>query len=369
MGLPLAVIRAYFGAVLFLQIVSLLPLSVLYTAPCFRPHPRRTLRQNLARKLMYDVMLFYARTRPITPLPPFPGKLRQRTVFLTPCQQNMYRGPLADDQIRPVTVSGTWYPDAPSADIASEVAKTGSLLLHFHGGGYVMGSGLPGDSACMASLLTRHVAPLALFAEYRLSCTPAGRFPAALQDAVSAYTFLIARGVKPEAIILSGDSAGGHLCISLLRYIREHALDRIPEPRCVLLWSPWVDLAGAAFPTPFSSRSTYATDYIPAAFAEWAVSAFAPPRFVDTNGPYVTLVDKPFRTRAKLWVHVGGLEVLRNEVELWVRGMKNAGCEVVLRIDRYATHDIVETAYLNGFKKEADDACKAAALWIDALRT
>lgn len=270
----------------------------------------------------------------------------------------------SDPEIHPTTVSGTWYPAAPAKSISlgDTVRECGGILLHFHGGGYVVGSGQPLDSGHMANILTRHVTPIALFAEYRLSCTPDGRFPAALQDGLSAYLFLLEQDVQPQHIVLSGDSAGGHLVISLLRYINEFLASEkgAPsiqyEPSCALLWSPWIDVAGAASASNITLRPQYGTDYLPAAFAEWAVAAFAPVGVVNRDSEYVTLLHKPFKTKARLWIHVGAVELLYDEVIEWAEEMRAIGCDVCLRVAEHAYHDVVESSYINGFKLESKEA-------------
>ena len=350
---------------LALQVVSLIPLCVYYALPSSRPHRGYTLHQTLARKLMYDLMMLYTRLRWVTTLPLSPGGLGHRFVLIKPASRpDIYQGPLQDPTIHPTTISGTWYPHAPDLSSLVETAqKPGKLLLHFHGGGYVIGSGRPLDSGYMAGVLNRHVAPIALFAEYRLSCTSEGRFPAALQDALTAYVFLLDKGIRPENIILSGDSAGGHLVISLLRYLSEYMGPVLPAPSRALLWSPWIDVQAGASAAAVAQRRNYRTDYLPAAFSEWAVASFAPANAVDLASPYITLRDEPFKTPTKLWVHVGSLEVLYDEVRDWTQNMIDAGCEVSLRVEDGAPHDIVESAYLNGFRAEAEAAARSAAMW------
>lgn len=138
----------------------------------------------------------------------------------------------------------------------------------------------------------------------------------------------------------------------------------IPTPRCALLWSPWIDVAQAAAAESVARRPNYRTDYLPAAFAEWAVASFAPSAAVDLDSPYVTLLHKPFKSETKMWVHVGALELLYDEVEEWVQQMREAGCGMCLRVEGGATHDIVESGYLNGFRKQGEEAVEEAASWI-----
>lgn len=348
---------------LVVQLCTLVPISVYYLFPHSRPHPKFTWHQAIGRKLMFILMFYYTRVRLVTPLPLAPGRLGERFVRIPPSgRSGAYKGPLQDSEIQPTTISGTWYPSPLNSRISQE---KGHVILHFHGGGYVIGSGQPLDSGYFASKLTRHVASRALFVNYRLSCTPAGRFPAALQDAVSAYLFLLGQDIDSSKIILSGDSAGGHLAISLLKYLVEELPD-VPYPARALLWSPWLDLAGGSSASVVINRRNYETDYIPAEFAEWSVASFAPAGCVDLHGPYVTLSGRPFKSNTLLWVHVGAQELLCDEVMDWVTEMRDFGCDVTLRVEDGAPHDIVESGHINGFGTAADEITKAAATWCEA---
>ena len=70
---------------------------------------------------------------------------------------------------------------------------------------------------------------------------PENPYPAALEDAVAAYRGLLGEGWDPQAITLSGDSAGGGLVLALLLYLRDHG---VPLPAAAACISPWVDLEG-----------------------------------------------------------------------------------------------------------------------------
>jgi dienelactone hydrolase len=85
-----------------------------------------------------------------------------------------------------------------------------------------------------------------LCAAYRLA--PEHRFPAAVEDAVEAYRYLLSKGYAPGHIALCGESAGGGLCYSLCLQAKEAGL---PLPGCILAISPWIDLtmSGASYAT------------------------------------------------------------------------------------------------------------------------
>ena len=128
-------------------------------------------------------------------------------------------------------VSGSW--------LWKKNADTSKIVLYLHGGGYVFGG--YGSHGEIASEMADLVGGRALLLEYRLA--PEHPFPAAFEDALSSYQWLLDKGYEPEDIFLAGDSAGGGLAVSLLLALKKNGL---PLPKAVCLFSPWVDLTCAA---------------------------------------------------------------------------------------------------------------------------
>ncbi len=109
------------------------------------------------------------------------------------------------------------------------------VILHLHGGAFVFGS--PATYRNRAMRFAHRLDAEVFVPDYRLA--PEHPFPAALEDAVVAYQYL--RALRPGApILLSGDSAGGGLALSLMIRLRE--LGTTPPDGAILL-SPWTDLA------------------------------------------------------------------------------------------------------------------------------
>ncbi len=123
--------------------------------------------------------------------------------------------------------SGEWS-IAPGSD-ASRV------LLFFHGGGYCSGSIL--SHRRMVTEAGRAAGVRTLAVGYRLA--PEHPFPAAYDDALSAWHFILSQGYTPHRIAVGGDSAGGGLTIGLINRLR-HAGEE--QPACAWLASPWTDL-------------------------------------------------------------------------------------------------------------------------------
>jgi epsilon-lactone hydrolase len=107
-------------------------------------------------------------------------------------------------------------------------------VLYLHGGGYMLGSAF--GYRPLAGALAAAAQAGALVPEYRLA--PEHPFPAALDDALLAYRWLIEQNASPQAVTLAGDSSGGGLSMSLLLTLRERGL---PLPGAVVLLTPGVD--------------------------------------------------------------------------------------------------------------------------------
>jgi acetyl esterase/lipase len=112
-----------------------------------------------------------------------------------------------------------------------------AALLYVHGGGYVIGS--LDSHRHLVSEAGRAAKAWALALDYRLA--PEHPFPAAVDDAVSGYRYLLSRGIQPGRIAIAGDSAGGGLVIAAMLAIRDAGL---AQPGCGWCISPWVDMEG-----------------------------------------------------------------------------------------------------------------------------
>ena len=109
------------------------------------------------------------------------------------------------------------------------------MLLFFHGGGYCSGSIL--SHRRMLTEAGRAAGVRTLAVGYRLA--PEHPFPAAFDDALTAWRFLQREGITPARVAVGGDSAGGGLTIALINRLRE---SRDEQPACAWLVSPWADL-------------------------------------------------------------------------------------------------------------------------------
>lgn len=125
--------------------------------------------------------------------------------------------------------------DVPAFRVSAPGVKHGNVVLHFHGGGYLIGSAK--GSLEYASRLAAAVDGICYTVDYRLA--PEHPYPAAIDDALCAYRVLLAKGIAPSSILLSGESAGGGLAIALAIALRT-AGD--PLPAGILSVAPFSDL-------------------------------------------------------------------------------------------------------------------------------
>jgi epsilon-lactone hydrolase len=116
-----------------------------------------------------------------------------------------------------------------------EGSDPSKVILYVHGGGYVSGS--CSDHRAIVSKFAHNSCITNLVYEYRLA--PENPFPAALDDSVKVYKWLLDSGYKPENIIVAGESAGGGLCLAILLALKEQT---IPLPKAAVAISPWTDL-------------------------------------------------------------------------------------------------------------------------------
>ena len=215
------------------------------------------------------------------------------------------------------------------------------------------GTGRDPECAFGGKLIASGTSSYVLMVDYRLSSNPGGQFPAALQDAITAYHYLLEQGISSSRIAVSGDSAGGNLAIALLRYISETRDEQnLPAPGFALLWSPWLDLHAAQDPIYVTSNKRTSTDYIPDNFTTWGVETYVPPS-VKADNPYISPLRHPFACKTRVWIQTGGVEVLLDEDLTFAKQMQEVKENVVeLHVEPYASHDLVMAGQFTGFEME-----------------
>jgi monoterpene epsilon-lactone hydrolase len=137
-------------------------------------------------------------------------------------------------EVTPVAIDGL--PAGLSAEwIQPSGGSKENVIFYVHGGGYVSGSCK--DHRAMVAKIVKTSGVGALLYEYRLA--PEHPFPAALDDSLTVYRWLLAQGVSSSNIVAVGESAGGGLCMALLLALRDQG---IPLPSAAVAMSPMTDL-------------------------------------------------------------------------------------------------------------------------------
>lgn len=298
---------AIFTTLTIFKVLAQVPCLALYYMPAsFRPLKVWTLRQALGRKVLRLWFEYAAAVEFQMPFNLDAGKEKERFVTIQPDRLNdIYHDVLASTDITPVTIGAVWHPLPLSSP--DQHVKGRRVFLHFHGGAYVLSGCRDTDVSFAASLLLRSPEASILFPQYRLSSYPGNKYPAAFQDAVTAYAHLVfTLRIPPSDIVLSGDSAGGNLALALLRYITKHK-ELLPEPAGLFLWSPWVDLSVS--PESLAKRSNYSVDFIPSSLVQWADRVFLPPgneQYPDPRqDPYISPLKETLATSVPIFVQWG----------------------------------------------------------------
>jgi phosphinothricin tripeptide acetyl hydrolase len=218
-----------------------------------------------------------------------------------------------------VKVEAVMAPRRPAERLTPPGARADAVLFYLHGGGYVIGS--PRSHRHLAAALARAAGTRALLLDYRLA--PEHPFPAALDDAVAAYEWLLADGIAPDRIVIAGDSAGGGLTVATLVALRDRGLPRPAGGVCI---SPWVDLTNSA---P-SYRSKAAVDPI-VTLEGIAQLTQAYLGSTDPKLPLVSPLYADLRGLPPLLIHVGSDEVLLDDALGLAARAREAGVDVTVR--------------------------------------
>jgi len=194
------------------------------------------------------------------------------------------------------------------------------VLLWLFGGGYVMGS-----------LETRKIFPFligragnlrSLLVGYRIA--PEHPFPAALDDAVTAYRWLISTEISPNNIVIGGASAGGGLTVALLLKLRE--LD-LPLPAGAVLLSPWADLAGTG--DSWDINAEYEAG-MTKEMLDWMAKAYL--KDEAPKNPLASPLYGNLENIPPMLIHAGNFERLRDDSVRLAERAKSAGVDVELKL-------------------------------------
>ncbi len=198
------------------------------------------------------------------------------------------------------------------------------VIFQLHGGGYVgVFQNVYNDRALRYSASYEAADVFSL--DYRTA--PQHLFPAALEDAIEGYQWLLDHGYKAENIVFCGDSAGGGLALATALYLRDQAL---PLPKMLILASPWTDLSaeGASYSTHLTKDAIFGYP-----------SADMAPRYPvpilyagdhDLHDPYLSPAYGDYTSMPPMLIQTGSDEILLSDSRTVAEKAKAAGVDVKL---------------------------------------
>lgn len=211
------------------------------------------------------------------------------------------------------------------------------VVLYLHGGGYTCGS--LEYAKGFGAMLAQECGVKVFCAGYRLA--PENPYPAAPEDCLHAYEYLLQKGYGPEHITLCGESAGGGLCYSLCMALRKKGL---PMPAGIIGISPWTDLT-ASGPSYEENRevdpsmSAEQLDFFAGCYTEDRTDPNVSPLFGDLHGMPPSLL------------FAGGDEIMRSDAELMHEKLLASGCKSTLYIRPQRWHAYI----LYGLEEDRED--------------
>ena len=204
-------------------------------------------------------------------------------------------------------------------------ANSEKLIMYVHGGGYVSGS--CSDHRGFVSKFARFTGATNIVFEYRLA--PEHPFPAAFDDSVKVYKWLLAEGYKPENIIIAGESAGGGLCLATLLALKEN---KIPMPVAAVAISPWTDLTCTSDSYKTKNR------FSPAPLNSWYVFSKHYCGKTPATNPFISPLFGDLKGLPPLFINSGVNDELYDEGEKFAAKAKEAGVEVTFRAGTGMVH-------------------------------
>lgn len=239
----------------------------------------------------------------------------------------------------------------PAEWVVAPEADSDRVLFYVHGGGYHMGS--LGTHRVMASRLSAEARARVLNVDYRLA--PEHPFPAAVDDSLTAYRWLLGQGVTADRVAIAGDSAGGGLTLAIVLALKD-AGD--PLPAAAVPISPWTDLEGTG--DSMSTRADVDLMVHPDALkqgAEWYGAG------QDLRQPYLSPLHGDYAGLPPLLIQVGDAEVLLDDAVRVAARAKAAGVDVTLEVWDEMPH--VWHSF-TGMLPEADQAIARIGEWVRA---
>ncbi|NSC19785.1 alpha/beta hydrolase [Streptomyces albus subsp. chlorinus] len=249
-----------------------------------------------------------------------------------------------------VRTTQTTLGDRPALRVEPDNGPRAGTILYLHGGSFVFGS--PETTLSLTGHLVAKTGFRAYSLDYRLA--PEHPFPAAIEDALSAYRALLERGMDPSSIVFAGDSAGGGLTVTTCLAARDAGL---PLPAAIVAFSPGLDATrtGESMDTKegidptFTRKAVEHTGAMYLAGADPRQPLLSPAVLADLTG------------FPPMLIQVGTNEILLDDSTRLAARARAVGVDVILDVTADVPHVFQSFA---GILDEADEALDRAALFL-----
>lgn len=209
------------------------------------------------------------------------------------------------------------FPEFTGSWVIPKDERRQGVILYLHGGAYTCGN--IEYARGFGVTLAEQFGVKVFCPAYRLA--PEYPFPAAVEDACSAYEYLLSKGYKPGSIMLCGESAGGGLCYSLCLKLKE---EKIPLPSGIVSISPWVDLT-------LSGESYEANEHVDPSlsmdFLQYSAKCYGK----DPTEPMISPIFGDLSELPPSLIFAAKNELLRSDAKTLHRNLQKSGCVSTLR--------------------------------------
>jgi monoterpene epsilon-lactone hydrolase len=226
-----------------------------------------------------------------------------------------FLGGAPDARCQKVDVDGV-----PAEWVSAPGVDASRAVLYLHGGGYAIGS--LNTHRRLAFDVSAASGARVLLLDYRLA--PEHPFPAAVDDAATAWRWLLKQGFAANKLAIAGDSAGGGLTIATLVNLRDQKLGL---PACAVAISPWVDLEGVG--TSMTTRSAQ-DPMVQKAGLSWMADMYLAGK--DARTPLAAPLHADLSGLPPVLVQVGTAETLLDDATRIAERLHSAGGEVKLSV-------------------------------------
>ncbi|KNG80617.1 hypothetical protein ANOM_011138 [Aspergillus nomiae NRRL 13137] len=248
---------------------------------------------------------------------------------------------------------GIWA--APVSLLSQSNENQQSVIIYIHGGGFSLGS--PNSHRKLAAHLGRAANANVLILDYRLA--PEHPFPAALDDLLAAYEWLLQeRGFPAHKIVTAGDSAGGNLATALVLRIKQEEAGRLPLPAAIAAFSPWYNLLNN-----FDSmaRNDKFDKLVHQPQLDQLAAAYVAGTGASLRDPLVNPIYADLKGLPPVYIAVGTHETLQDDSERFAELARKAGVEVELELAEEQQHVHV---FMAGRAAEADITIQNVGRWL-----